>query len=100
MTPEEFQNLTTEILANLADVGTVSANLDKLRTAYGEQVAAATNAAAQVAELTETNNSLKEANMQLFLKTGVQQEKAEVKTEEENTPLSFDDLFDEKGELK
>ena len=100
MTPEEFQNLTTEILGNLGDVGAVSANLDKLRTAYGEQHAAAINAAAQVAELTETNNSLKEANMQLFLKTGVQQEKTEEKTEEENTPLSFDDLFNEKGELK
>lgn len=54
----------------------------------------------------EDNEKLRNANMQLFLKVGANKTEKEVqedqvgKTEEEKDPRKFEDLFDEKGNLK
>lgn len=99
MTMEEFQTMTTEILANMSDTGAVSERLDKLRTAFNEEVTAKETANNQVTELTAKNESLQQANMALYLKTGVQTENTE-DDETDEPEITFDDLFDDKGELK
>lgn len=54
----------------------------------------------------EDNEKLRNANMQLFLKVGANKTEKEVqedqvgKVEEEKEPRKFDDLFDDKGNLK
>lgn len=54
----------------------------------------------------EDNEKLRNANMQLFLKVGANKSEKEIqedqvgKTEEEKDPRKFEDLFDEKGNLK
>ena len=54
----------------------------------------------------EDNEKLRSANMQLFLKVGANKTEKEVqedqvgKVEEEKEPRKFDDLFDDKGNLK
>lgn len=99
MTREEFQTISSEILANLADTGAVSEKLDKLRNGFNDEVTAKETATVQAAELTEKNNSLQAANMALYLKTGEKTETNEDETDDVET-VTFDELFDEKGELK
>ena len=54
----------------------------------------------------EDNEKLRNANMQLFLKVGANKTEKEVqedqvgKVEEEKEPRKFEDLFDDKGNLK
>lgn len=101
MTREEFANVSAEILANLADTGKVSELLDSLRNAFNDTLTESETNAKTAAELTEKNESLQAANMQLFLKTGVQEKlSAETETETETETPDFDSLFDENGELK
>lgn len=52
------------------------------------------------ANLTSENKKIKEANMALFLKVGQQPEPKPNPKPEENKTLSFENLFNEKGELK
>lgn len=53
-------------------------------------------------ELKQTNEQLREANMKLFLKIGENKKSEDVARveEEPKKKLNFDDLFNEKGELK
>lgn len=54
----------------------------------------------------EDNEKLRSANMQLFLRVGADKTEEEIKTdkvgktEEEKEPRKFEDLFDDKGNLK
>lgn len=54
----------------------------------------------------EDNEKLRSANMQLFLKVGANKTEKEIqedqvgKTEEDKEPRKFEDLFDDKGNLK
>lgn len=54
----------------------------------------------------EDNEKLRNANMQLFLKVGANKTEKEIredqvgKTEEDKDPRKFEDLFDDKGNLK
>lgn len=54
----------------------------------------------------EDNEKLRSANMQLFLRVGADKTEEEIKTdkvgktEEEKAPRKFEDLFDDKGNLK
>ena len=54
----------------------------------------------------EDNEKLRSANMQLFLRVGANKTEKEIqenqvgKTEEEKEPRKFEDLFDDKGNLK
>ena len=70
MTTEEFENLVTETLENVADVGTVSKNLNAMRSAFGTITADLTKVKAENEDLTAKNASLKENNLALFLKVG------------------------------
>lgn len=54
----------------------------------------------------DDNEKLRNANMQLFLRVGVNKTEKEIqedqvgKTEEDKEPRKFEDLFDDKGNLK
>ena len=102
MTPEEFEKLVTETLENVADVGTVSKNLDAMRSAFGTVTADLTKTKAENEDLTAKNASLKENNLALFLKVGEKpkEEKQEEEKEEEEKEIEIDELFDENGGLK
>lgn len=101
ITLDEFSTITAEILSNSADVGAVSERLDKLRTEYAEQLTAAETNKAKADDLTKQNESLRAANMALFLKTGEKVEKPEEKPEEKEKPktVEFSELFGDNGEL-
>ncbi len=99
MKPEDFKAKTTEILSNLTDQAKVSTILAELTADY-DNVAVETNTAKTTAEkLTEDNEKLRQANMQLFLKVGEPKKETEIKQTEE-TKLSYKNLFDENGNLK
>lgn len=102
MTVEEFNDLATSILNDLNDVGAVSTKLDDLRSGFNEEVGKREIAETEKAELEEKNASLQQANMDLFLRIGTPVKKEEVNEEnnEEIIKKSYDDLFDDKGELK
>jgi len=100
LTPEEFKELTERILANLDNQATVTTTLAEL-IEHNTTLAAESKKAVETAEkMTKDNETLRQANLDLFLKVGTEKkEKKEIPPEEDEKP-SFDDLFDEDGELK
>lgn len=106
MTKEEYTEKASAILDNLEDRGAVSTALDELRTAFYEEVEKRETSDATAEELKTKNDGLLKANMDLFLKVGktaTGSEEPVVEDEHEKTPeetITFDDLFDENGELK
>lgn len=96
MTKEEFISKCQEILTNSGDMGKISSTLDELRDGFNESVAQSEILAKANAELTEKNANLQQANMNLFLKCGVENVEKSVENEEK---VNFDKLFNEKGEL-
>lgn len=102
MTREEFSARCTDVLNNLENRGEVSTMLDELRTAYYEVVEHGEEVEAERDDLRARNDNLQQANMDLFLKvgkvaTGV--DEPEPIDEPEPEKMSFDDLYDERGEL-
>lgn len=103
MTREEFNAKASDLLANVGDTGKVSEILDEMRTGFNEEVSKGETAAATVEDLTAKNENLQAANMALFLKTGetaATGENSESENKQEEKPLEYAELFDEKGELK
>ena len=72
MTKEEFITKCQEILTNSGDMGKISSVLDELRDGFNESVAQSEILTKANAELTEKNANLQQANMNLFLKCGVE----------------------------
>lgn len=102
MTREEFSEKSATILSDIEDRGAVSTTLDDLRANYYEVVQHAEDVEAERDRLKEENDKLQAANMELFLrvgKTGTAEPEPEEETEPEEPALSYDDLFDDKGEL-
>lgn len=95
-----------ELSQALTDIGTVTDEAQ--RRALLTQVTGAVN------DLFQTNDTLTQANtqfeqqvqqlqgynMELYLQVQGQKKTDPVKTEPEKTPLKYEDLFNEKGELK
>lgn len=102
MTRDEFSERCTDILNNLENRGEVSTMLDELRTAYYEIVEHGETVEAERDDLRARNDNLQQANMDLFLKVG-KVATGEPDPEPADTPepekMSFDDLYDERGEL-
>lgn len=99
-TADEFAQKTREILTKLESPEDVGAIADELVAAFRELDTKATTAEASVAELTAKNDRLQKANMELFLRTGVQGEANELEGQEQEKGVDFNELFDERGELK
>ena len=101
MTFEEFNTKSTEVLEKLDDQGAVSIILDELRAGFGELTEKVKEVEADNAVLREKNDKLQTANMELFLKVGNPAKDEEKEEEiEEVEKISYDDLFDDNGELK
>ena len=87
-------------------VAAASELLTSLSDDYGATLTTSEQAAANVTRLTEENDKLLKANGRLFMQVGQTKQEAHkddkpVNDEgKEETKLSFEDLFDEKGELK
>lgn len=102
MTREEFSTRCTDVLNNLENRGEVSTILDELRTAYYEVVEHGETVEAERDDLRARNDNLQQANMDLFLKVGkvaTGEPDPEPTPEPEEEKMSFDDLYDERGEL-
>ena len=102
MTREEFSAKCSEVLNNLDNRGEVSTMLDELRTAYYEVVEHGETVEAERDDLRARNDNLQQANMDLFLKVGkvaTGEPEPEPTPEPEEEKMSFDDLYDERGEL-
>lgn len=107
MTGEEHAALIHDIAANLTDQSKVTEMLTRLSNDYTEM----TEKVAKLPQLEKDNENLRSVNMKLFLQVGdkpkgtgkevdakEQQETGEITNTE--TKPKFDDLFNEKGELK
>lgn len=99
MTREDFNEIATEILNVLDDTGAVSTKLDDLRTGFNEEITAKETVEKERDELEKRNASLQQANMDLFLRIGTPVEKEEEKEKEVIIEKSYDDLFNDNGEL-
>lgn len=104
MTVEEFNAVLTEIMSNISDVGVVSTLLDKIREGFATNFKHLEEEQTNVINLKEEINSLRESNMNLFLKLGDEvtgnKPNPDPDPDPDPDPPKFDDLFNEKGELK
>ena len=104
MTIEEFNGVLTEIMTNISDVGIVSTLLEKIREAFANNFKHLEEEQTNVINLKEEIDSLRESNMNLFLKLGNEvtgnNTNPDPDPDPDPEPPSFDDLFNEKGELK
>ena len=103
MNIEEFQKLTTDLLSDVENVGNVSNILVQLRDGFSEVFSENEKNKSEITKLSSDITSLRETNMQLYLKTGVATDGKSMQLPEEEkkeNKLSFDDLFDINGNLK
>ena len=113
MTIEEHKNIITEIATNLNDQAKVTSLLADLSKDYSEISSKLDTANTSVVDLTKTNEELRSANMKLFTQIGSSEQPSAVldepnkdnpTSESENTndnkELTYENLFNEKGELK
>lgn len=98
MTPEEIKAKAEEILKNLADQGSVSTLLAEITEGYTKVSAEFAQAKADVEKVNADNETLRQANMSLFLKVGETKTPETEKVEEDTTP-KFEDLFDKEGNI-
>lgn len=104
MTREEHKNIVNQLLgmATPENQATASELLTRLTDDYEETLTAHETASASVATLTANNETLRKVNADLFLRVGVgkpQDPAQEPHKEEPETELTFEKLFNEKGEL-
>lgn len=101
-----------EFLEMIKEIGTLEDEVER-RTKLTELTDSVSNIFDSNADLMEKNKKFEEdneklrnANMQLFLRVGANKTEKEIqedqvgKTEEEKEPRKFEDLFDDKGNLK
>jgi hypothetical protein len=105
MTQEEHTQLIQEIGANLTDQTKVTNLLTRLSTDYIETLENATKLTTDNETLSSAVKKAKEDNMELFLQVGsskkqIEEEATKPETKPEENKLSYDDLFDENGNLK
>ena len=102
MTIEEMQNAINEVRQNLNDLPKVTELLNNIGDSFSEVVKNNTTLEETNQKLTTDNDKLRNVNMDLFLKVGEKRTNTEIKTEQkqENNIPSFDELFDNEGNLK
>ena len=101
----EHKNITAQLLGMVApdNQATASELLTRLTEDYEQVMTEGEQAAATVATLTANNETLRQVNAKLFLKVGEvggnPKPTDTPKDEPGEPPLSFDALFNEKGDL-
>ena len=102
MTQAEHEAIVNKILANPTDTAEVSILLSELSKDYFVVSETAEKIEKTNVELKVANEKLRSTNMQLFLERGSgppKQTHQETSTTDESE-MTFDNLFNEKGELK
>lgn len=105
-TMEEFQKVLNDIRSNLDDTAKVTELLESVSLDYSEMTKENTTLTTNNEKLIKDNDNLRNVNMDLFLKVGNQRAESQLQENQsqENQPkenkLSFDNLFDEYGNLK
>ena len=105
MKKEEFNEKIKEI-GTLEDIADVRVKLAELSTDVEAVFETGKALEESNSKLSEENDKLRSANMELFLRVGTNKSEEEIKEEkigkEENDPepRKFEDLFDEKGNIK
>lgn len=101
-TVEDFNKTSLPITENIGEQDIITGSLAEMVTMFSETVAEGTAFEKRVAELESENERLKNANLSLYLKTAEikAEDKPKEKEKTEETGLKFEDLFNDKGELK
>lgn len=105
MKREKLKEYTKQIIDNLSDISKVTEILDEISTENDLSETEFESVSAKHDQLAEDNEKLREVNMKFFLKLGEKADVSTSKKQEEDDEgnagddLSFDNLFDEKGEL-
>lgn len=101
MTKEEHTQAIQDIrkLVNDED-GKITELLTNLSDDYGKILAENSDYQLKNEKLKNDNEKLRDTNMRLFLKVGSPKESEEKSEEKEEEKLTFENLFDEKGDLK
>lgn len=97
-----------DILKQITDIGTLDDDIERRSqlASLSEHITEVCDLSSKLTEQNETlkneNEKLRSANMQLFLQIGEKKTPEQVNppSTEPTKKLSFDDLFNEKGELK
>lgn len=106
MKREEHRSIISQLLGMVANDNQARASelLTNLSDDYEQVLTTSEQASANVETLTRNNETLREVNAKLFLRVGETEKSIKTQAEipdkqEEDKPLSFDNLFNEKGEL-
>lgn len=106
MTRDEHKNILNDLLklSTPDNQASISEILTRLSEDYEQVLNESETASNRVTELTANNEKLRSVNADLFLKVGTTDKKTvhtETETEEnQGEELTFDNLFNDKGELK
>lgn len=103
MTRDEHRAIISRIMGYVAPEHQADASeaLTTLSDDYGETLDASETLRKQHETLTGDFEKLRKVNAKLFLRVGEHAEpQKEPERQQEKEPLPFDDLFNEKGELK
>lgn len=101
MTTEEFNAAVNSLLSMAGDnQGEMSEILTNMRVHNDELTATIDTAKKSADDLTAQNESLRNANMKLFLQIGEKPAEQPQQQLPENKKPTFDELFDENGGLK
>lgn len=101
MKPSEFRAKLAEIISVREDQGKVSTILNELGDEFEGTVNQQTLAESTADNLKKDNESLRQANMSLFLKVGQKQEETKQSSEKQVEILpDYADFFDDKGNIK
>lgn len=99
MTREEFNSLIQEI-GQSEDVVDIREKLSVLNETYSPMFDNIDDLTQRNTQLTDDNEKLREANMKLFLRVGTKTEPDVPEDDKQKEKLKFEDLFNEKGEIK
>jgi len=100
---EDFTKKTNEILASHTEQGRVSELLAEILTDYTSTVADVEKLNSDVKTVNESNEKLRNANMNLFLQLGGKSQPINQSSNQNNNdpkPLSLNDVLDGKGRLR
>lgn len=106
MKRDEHKGIITQLLGMVANEHQARASemLTNLSDDYEQVLTASEQASANVETLTKNNETLREVNAKLFLRVGeteksITKQDETIDKQEETKPLSFESLFNEKGDL-
>lgn len=104
LTREQFRQKTNEILSFTTPENQANASelLTELSDEFESVMTSSENNATRVQELTENNERLRKVNTDLFLKVGspvTDENKGTDPEPKTDKPVSFETLFNDKGEL-